>query len=82
MTNLIFFGVEHGGAFYDDALDRLPDDQRHPVAKRVEAGAYKRYFSGGRGGIRREWNGPGERVALPSNAADFKPSELGPGKLP
>jgi hypothetical protein len=75
MAEILFFA-----AF--DALDRLPDDQRHRIAKSVESGAFKRYSAADADEFAANRTGQGRAVAPPSNAADFTPSEPGPGKLP
>jgi hypothetical protein len=73
MAEVLFFA-----AF--DALDRLPDDQRHHVAKSVHAGAYKRFSGADADEFAANRTGQGRAVSPPSNAADFTPSEPGPGK--
>jgi hypothetical protein len=64
-----------------DVLDGLPEDQRHPLAHRVHAGAYKRFSAADAGESVASKTGPGEGVASPSNTVDFEPSEPGPGTL-
>jgi len=59
--------------------DERPDDEaRRALMLRVHAAAYDR-AAGNSEAVK---TGPGARVAMPSDAADFKPSEPGPGKLP
>jgi hypothetical protein len=70
MAEILFFA-----AF--DALDRLPDDQRHHVAKSVHAAAYKRFSGADADEFAASKTGPGEAVSSPSNTADFKSSEPG-----
>src|SRR3954451_2860484 len=56
------------------ALDRLPEDQKAPVARRVHAGAYER-ISGNHGSdFAPSKTGPGEGVSPPSNSAGLKSS--------
>jgi hypothetical protein len=67
MAEILFFA-----AF--DALDRLPDDQRHHVAKSVHAAAYKRFSGADADEFAASKTGPGDTVSAPSNTADFKSS--------
>jgi hypothetical protein len=71
MAEVLFFA-----AF--DALDRLPDDQRHRIAKSVESGAFKRYSAADAEEFAARKTGQGGPVSSPSTAADFTPSEPGP----
>jgi hypothetical protein len=65
-----------------DVLDGLPDDQRHPLAQRVHAGAYKRFSGADAGEFAASKTGQGGPVSPPSNTADFKSSEPGPENTP
>jgi hypothetical protein len=61
-----------------NALDGLPEDQRHTVAKSVHAGAYRRFSGADADEFAASKTGQGEMVSAPSNTADFKSSGPGP----
>ena len=65
-----------------DVLDRLPDDQKKAVARRVHAGSYDRASGNSASDFSASKTGPGEGVSSPSNTADLKSSGPGPEKLP
>jgi hypothetical protein len=61
-------------------LDRLPDDQKQALARRVHAGAYDRASGNSEGDFSASKTGPGEGGPPPSNTFDLKSSPEGPGK--
>ncbi len=63
-----------------DALDRLPDDQKKTLARRVHAGAYDRLSGNSDGDFSPSNSYPSGPVSAPSNTADFKSSGPGPSK--
>jgi len=58
-----------------DVLDRLPEDQKQVIARRVHAGSYDRIA-----GNASSKTGSPEAVPAPSNAFDLKSSPDGPSK--
>jgi hypothetical protein len=65
-----------------DVLDRLPNDQRQPLARRVHAGSYERTSGNHGSDFAPSKTGPGDGVSAPSNTAGFKSSGPGPENLP
>jgi hypothetical protein len=65
-----------------DVLDRLPEDQRQPFARRVHAAAYERVSGNHGSDFAPSKTGQGGTVSPPSNTADFKSSGPGPEKAP
>jgi hypothetical protein len=63
-----------------DALDRLPDDQKQALARRVHASSYDRASGNSEGDFSASKTGPGEGGQSPSNTFDLKSSPDGPGK--
>jgi hypothetical protein len=63
-----------------DVLDRLPEDQKNPVARRVHAGAYDRLSGNAEGDFSASKTGPDEAGPSPSNTFALKSSPGGPSK--
>ena len=63
-----------------DALDRLPEDQKKALARRVHAGAYDRLSGNPESDFAASKTGPNEGGQSPSNTFDLKSSPEGPGK--
>jgi hypothetical protein len=63
-----------------ETLDRLPDLERKPLARRVHAGAYERMAGHAEGDFSASKTEPGEGGLSPSNTFDLKSSPEGPGK--
>jgi hypothetical protein len=62
-----------------EALDRLPDDQRKALARRVHEGSYDRASGNSKSDFAPSKTGPGEGGLSPSNTFDLKSSPDGPG---
>jgi hypothetical protein len=63
-----------------EALDRLPDDQKKRLARRVHASAYDRISGNPESDFASSKTGPIEGGQSPSNTFDLKSSPEGPGK--
>jgi len=63
-----------------DVLDRLPDDEKHALARRVHAGSYDRASGNSKPDFAPSKTGPNEGGQSPSNTFDLQSSPGGPGK--
>jgi hypothetical protein len=63
-----------------DVLDKLPDDQRERLARRVYSGAYERFLSAADGDSGSSKTGSPEGDNAPSNALALKSSRPRPPK--
>jgi hypothetical protein len=63
-----------------DVLDRLPDNQKKPLARRVHAGAYDRLSGNSESDFAPSKTASPEGGLSPSNTFDLKSSPDGPGK--
>jgi hypothetical protein len=64
-----------------DALDRLPDDQKKALARRVHAGAYDRVSGNSEGDFAASKTDAPAAGPAASNTFDLKSSPEGPGKV-
>jgi hypothetical protein len=63
-----------------DALDRMPDDQKKALARRVHAASYDRASGNSESDFAPSKTGPDVGGLSPSNTFDLKSSPEGPGK--
>ena len=63
-----------------EALDRLPDDQKKALARRIHAAAYDRLSGNPESDFAASKTGPIEGGPSPSNTFDLQSSPEGPGQ--
>ena len=63
-----------------DVLDRLPEDQKQALARRVHAGSYDRASGNSEGDFASSKTDPAGAGPAPSNTFDLKSSPGGPGR--